>query len=110
MTIGTPTMTEAEVVEWEEKCRVGTLFGVIKMRHGTRLLYSRYGCRCPLCRGAERQYSQSRRALQPKSEPKPRQRLGIQHGRLTTYGYHGCRCVECRAAHRAYYQRGEVAP
>ena len=57
--------------------------------HGTRYYYSHYGCRCDLCRTANREYSRSLKGKEPPT-----------HG-ASGYTNYGCRCIECRAGVRA---------
>lgn len=68
-------------------------------KHGTRSMYTKYGCRCADCQEANRIYVRDyfrKRVMAAASEgPK-----GL-HGRRSTY-ICGCRCEECRKAHRTY--------
>lgn len=71
---------------------------------GTTYCY-RKGCRCELCRAANREHHNAKRA-------KRRARLAeadaqglIVHGKPTTYSNWGCRCELCSVAHKSAMAR-----
>lgn len=70
------------------------------VQHGTTTSYSKYRCRCEVCKAdhAEkcRVWYQSRIARMKAGE------ADVPHGTVSTYSGWGCRCVECKEAAKAY--------
>lgn len=62
-------------------------------RHGTYSRYKRKGCRCALCKAANRLYVGRWRRAKGIEERRHR----CSHGSTTMYR-HGCRCEPCREA------------
>ena len=61
--------------------------------HGTKTGYGSYGCRCDLCKEAQRQYMLTYRqtlAERPREE--------VPHGKRSGYVNWGCRCEDCKQA------------
>lgn len=74
--------------------------------------YINYGCRCDVCREANRVHIRDRRErakarrLAAEADGRVYVVEGIKHGG-SSYGNHGCRCPVCREGHRlngAYYR------
>lgn len=65
--------------------------------HGTRTCYINDGCRCTLCREAQRAYVAALRQ-RLKLTPIPKE----SHGLSSTYTNWGCRCRRCCQAHADY--------
>lgn len=66
----------------------------VPIRHG-RLVGYRRGCRCALCRKANTDSQNRRKAVRSK-DPAAADRAG--HGKATTYSNYGCRCQPCKEA------------
>lgn len=64
--------------------------------HGTRNMYSNYGCRCDPCKLAGSSYHSERRSrgLPDPDDPK--------HGTMMGYSKYACRCEDCRNASKSY--------
>lgn len=58
--------------------------------------YTNHGCRCEVCRAAQRQYQADLRA---RYAVRLAAGEAVPHGSSSTYTNWGCRCPECRAAH-----------
>lgn len=68
---------------------------IARQEHGTPRTYKR-GCRCDLCRAANKQ-----RVLAWRAESYAKAIPPNAHGRASTYSNWGCRCAECTRAHSA---------
>jgi len=71
--------------------------------------YTRYRCRCAVCRAAATAYRREhRRRVRGKVPPE------VPHGSFSTYTNYGCKCPSCRSANaevqrRYYWRRKEAA-
>jgi len=67
--------------------------------------YTKYGCRCEICRKARSDYTKARRAGTRLA------RNDVRHGLRSTYTDLGCRCKRCTAANTEYaaIRRHEIA-
>ena len=75
-------------------------------RHGKASTYTNHGCRCDLCREANRTYPPHLAATvryRRKLGQQPR-KIGITYEHGTRYGYirGGCRCPGCTESMRVY--------
>jgi hypothetical protein len=60
--------------------------------------YTHYGCRCGVCREANR----TRHAKNRENRKARLATADVPHGSASTYGNWGCRCEPCRDAWRAH--------
>lgn len=69
-------------------------------KHGTVSEYNNHGCRCDLCREANKSYRRARRLSYKENKNRiPR------HGTRNEYSNYGCRCEECRKAYSDIQKR-----
>lgn len=72
--------------------------------HGSYNGYSHYGCRCDLCREANRLHGINYRASATKEIPEE------AHGTDYGYSHYGCRCSRCRQARADYHYEHRTKP
>jgi len=73
------------------------------MNHGgAGTTYVHYGCRCDVCREANRSRNARRRAERVAAPKDPNDK---RHGTPSFYANHGCRCDRCKSAWKTECKR-----